>query len=1232
MTDKALKQRLILIGLVVLAGIALLYPPTQRLKPGLDIAGGFSLIYEIDDTGLEDDANLADNMKTLLQKRVDPNGVYELIWRVHGRNRIEIQMPLPSKRAQALKQEYADALQKLFTTNITVGALDHALRLPGVERDAALQQLAGDSPERAQLLQEAAARYDEYQAAVRAREAGAAPPASSPTTEPATTQPTPEQLKAAERDADEARQNAYDAVIATNLNPSRVQDLLDLDANSPIRKNGYDEINRQHPELQAQIKDLFEKYDAWRESRRGGGALEGPADLARLLRGSGIMEFRILAEPSPENPTRYDAMRKQLQERGPRGPEGDVEGWFKIDNPTAFFDLKSPAELANYDPKQSRFVVADKYGDDYYVLAKLGREHGLLRPLATERKWQLKSAGISRDERGRLCVIFNLDPYGGDRFRELTSANIEKQLCILIDDVAYSSANIQEAIGAQGRITGEFSQDKVQYLVQTMNAGALPARLKETPISERTIGSSLGEENLRKALNSGFIGAIAVVLLMGGYYWKCGMIANVAVFMNIFLTLAIMAMLQARITLTGIAGLILSLGMAVDANVLIHERMREEQERGSTLRMVIKSGYDKAFRAILDGHITTLLTSVIIYYVGSEEIRGFGLMLGWGILLSLFTSVFVTRTLLQLLVKYGVIKEIRMMKLVPVPKIDWYAKRKYFIPLSIVLPLLGLLFLIVRDRRDYLDVEFLGGVSAEIELKQAGSVNDAEIMKRLGAVADAIAADARKVAQANVEPAGAGTFAVQAPGVATPRLAALLAEPLEEAGVLERGGISDRRADGVLSLAAKEGVTAEQLQAVVREIGSGAIADTENIKRANVNSVTEAGGQSTRGLYWSVTTVVTNKLLVQHALTSALGDELRIKPRITYVFRSPDGHPYPITENRLESSIPGLPAGAGGDVSSFRGGAAMWFDELSPPQALDTIRDRFRNMRLQPGYEDYPWRPFDVLGVRAADANGDGQPDQVDGHTVYDSAVIVVADPGLRYEDSPERWRASLADKELALARATLDTEQALRRVSQFKPQIADQSKLRAVLAVMLSWAMIIGFLWIRFGTAMYGISGVVGMAHTVLMALAFVGFAGLFGGAGTILGNTLLIENFKIDMTIIAALLTLIGYGINDTIVTFDRVRELRGRLGIVTPDTINRAINECMSRTLLTGTTVLVVLLAMYIFGGTSLRGFNYCMFIGIIVATYSSIAIAAPLLLLGRKGQTTTAATPTAPLVRA
>lgn len=166
-------------------------------------------------------------------------------------------------------------------------------------------------------------------------------------------------------------------------------------------------------------------------------------------------------------------------------------------------------------------------------------------------------------------------------------------------------------------------------------------------------------------------------------------------------------------------------------------------------------------------------------------------------------------------------------------------------------------------------------------------------------------------------------------------------------------------------------------------------------------------------------------------------------------------------------------------------------------------------------------------------------------------------------------------------------------------------------MALVLSWAMIVVYIWIRFGKLSFGMGGVVALVHDVLLALAFVGFAGYLSNTGA--GKALLIEDFKINMPIVAALLTVIGYSVNDKIVLFDRIRELRGRLGQVSTEMVNEAINQCMSRTILTGGAVLVVLIILYIWGGSSIRGFNYCMFIGVVGGTYSSISIATMIVLL-------------------
>lgn len=1202
MLEKGLTQRLLLIAAVLIFAIVLITPPSKKLRPGLDIAGGVSMIFEIDQPpGEVADANVAEELKRQLQKRIDPSGVLDIVWRVIGTNRIEVQMPLPPKANAALRKAYLQELTQLNDSNISRGVLDVAVGLPAEERSASLARLAGGNTERAQLLQEAASAWD---GVVAARLAASSQPA---TQSAPSTQASADEI--AVRDALEAYENVVDRLRATNLDMERFRDLLEQDENSKVRARDLERLKADHPALAAQIDKVVAAHKLWNARRV---PLESPDDLRRLVRGAGVLEFRILSPMIAENMSKYERYRKQLHEFGPRRQKDDTERWFKLDNPVAFLTLNSQAELSEYDPKSAPYFVVDKHAGHWYVLADDSPGAGLLNPRgAPDRpQWQLTRAGVSRDERGRRAVHFELDNPGGDLFRKLTGSHINRQLCILLDDVAYSSANIITAIGTSGQITGDFSTDKLNYLVQTMQAGALPARLKDTPISERTIGSSLGQRNLELAFRAGLIGMALVVVTMVGYYRFAGVIASLAMLINVLFTLAAMAMLEARFNLPGIAGVILGIGMAVDSNVLIYERMREERERGSSLRMIIKNGYDKAFSTIFDSHVTTLLTCVILYYAGSEEIKGFGLTLGWGVVLNLFTAVFVTRTMFGVLVKYGLIKDLKMAKFMNVPKIDWYGMRKFFVPLSIVLNIVGLLALYARGARDTFDVEFLGGVNAEIEVKPefAASVNDVTIRTALRDVGLAIESAGRRLAKADVsEVAGSpGTYRIALEGVKAAQLAAMLAEPLEdgESGqLLQRDGVSYASTDSAITVRVKPEVTADALRAAVARLaesgGDSIPLAGADLQRANIGAVLTTGDQEATGGFWNVTTTVTNKRLVQYALVEALGDKLVIQPRLAFTFRGNGAEPYPITERRLAQVVPDLPARADADVSEYVGGAAMFFDNVDPPDSLARIEGRIESMRLQPDFQNLAFRTSKVIGVEPVDGAGD----------LYRSFVVVVPAADYPYQEDRELWSSEVAVKELILAKAAFNREQTLRKATQFKPQIAAQAQTKAIIALMLSWAMIIIYLWIRFGKPSYGTAGVVALVHDVCVALSAVGVAGWLPA---VIAGPLLIEDFKIDMTTIAALLTIIGFSINDTIVIFDRIRELRGRLGVVTAKMINDAVNQTLTRSIITMFTVFIVLLAMYVFGGSSVRGFNYCMLFGVLTGCYSSIAIAAPLLL--------------------
>jgi SecD/SecF fusion protein len=212
---------------------------------------------------------------------------------------------------------------------------------------------------------------------------------------------------------------------------------------------------------------------------------------------------------------------------------------------------------------------------------------------------------------------------------------------------------------------------------------------------------------------------------------------------------------------------------------------------------------------------------------------------------------------------------------------------------------------------------------------------------------------------------------------------------------------------------------------------------------------------------------------------------------------------------------------------------------------------------------------------------------------------------------SDEEWSQFTTNEETKiLAAAQLETS--LPRVTQIDPSVGAEAKTRALIAIILSLFAIVAYVWIRFGNARYGVAAIVALVHDVSISLGAVTACTYI--AGTPIGNALLVQDFKINLAMIAAFLTIIGYSLNDTIVVFDRIRENRKRSGLSTK-IINDSINQTLSRTIMTSFTTFIVVITMYIFGGTGLRGFTFAIGLGIIIGTYSSIAIAAPILLLGK-----------------
>ena len=265
----------------------------------------------------------------------------------------------------------------------------------------------------------------------------------------------------------------------------------------------------------------------------------------------------------------------------------------------------------------------------------------------------LTDARPTRDNLGRWVVNFQLDRQGGQIFSALTGGNVGKPLAIVLDDQVESAPIIQSRIRDRGQIelgsvsTLEASRD----LSIVLRAGALPAPVKI--VENRVIGPSLGKDSIKKGLTSAIIGGLLVILFIALYYRISGVIADFALLLNVLFLMAILAAFNATLTLPGIAGLILSMGMSVDSNVLIFERMREELKTGKTIRASIDAGYTRALLTIIDSHVTTLITALVLFLFGTGPIKGFAVTLTAGIIISLFTAVVITRLIFNYRKKYS---------------------------------------------------------------------------------------------------------------------------------------------------------------------------------------------------------------------------------------------------------------------------------------------------------------------------------------------------------------------------------------------------------------------------------------------------------------------------------------------------------------------------------------------------------------------------------------------------
>lgn len=320
-------------------------------------------------------------------------------------------------------------------------------------------------------------------------------------------------------------------------------------------------------------------------------------------------------------------------------------------------------------------------------------------------------------------VSFRMDSRGARKFARVTKDNIKRRLAIVLDGKVKSAPSIESEIPAgKGQITGQFSEDEAADLALVLRTGALPAPIEVE--EERTIGATLGEDSIRQGIKSAIFGTALVLVFMALYYFWAGLIANFALCLNLVLILGVLSYprLGASLTLPGIAGIVLTVGMAVDANVLIFERIREELKLGKTLRLAIASGYQKAFLTILDANLTTLIAAFILFQFGTGPVKGFATTLTIGIVASMFTALVVTRLIFDILTLARGVKSLPMLQFIENPRIDFIGKRKIAYIISLFLIIAGIVSLALRGEKNF-GIDFAGGSIQEFRFARSVSAN-----------------------------------------------------------------------------------------------------------------------------------------------------------------------------------------------------------------------------------------------------------------------------------------------------------------------------------------------------------------------------------------------------------------------------------------------------------------------------------------------------------------------------
>ncbi|GAB4144684.1 MAG: hypothetical protein Fur0037_12510 [Planctomycetota bacterium] len=705
-------------------------------------------------------------------------------------------------------------------------------------------------------------------------------------------------------------------------------------------------------------------------------------------------------------------------------------------------------------------------------------------------------AGI--DQNGNPSVDYQIVGGKAQAYADWSEKYIKKHSAIILNNVIKSAPVFISRIPGSGQITGQFTQPEVDELVKVLRTGSL--KVEPELRSMVVIGPTLGARSVKLGGISLAAGALAVFSFVLFYYRLSGVVACLALLLNVFLLWSAVLFMHATLTLPGLGGIVLTMGMAVDANVLIYERIREELKKGKDLLRATRAGFERAMVVILDANITTFLTGLVLYNVGVGPVRGFAVTLMVGIVTTVFTQFFVTRLLFHYLIETKRLTSYRMRELLRDSSFDFVRWVKPALTASLVAIVFGVVYAFaVVPQEVMLGTDFTGGANLQMVFDEPSTA---------GAIRERLAQDK--------------TFSSRFfnPQVNT---------------VEEQHGKSAK-----FNVRIK--LTSEMREQIDRE-------RQEWIEKPKSETI---------GRDYEPPYVTDLKRIFEKDLAKPAFSDNQVVP-------SPDGV-YGTAQIVLHFKNPIRIADAQKRLQEKRL-PSVAVQDIAQSDATES-RNPLVEWNVRPDTD--PWSLFptirDALGSDFQDVTG---------------KPIALSDP------FPE--------------------------AQEIEGRMVGELRNAAIGALIVSWVLIMFYLRIRFHEYSFGLAAVVALVHDVLVSFACI-----------VVANHLGWVHAEINLNMVACFLTIIGYSVNDTIVVFDRIRENLAenrRLGEHESfrDLINRSVNQTLSRTILTsGVTLFCVLaqLAVNYGSDSDLESFAFAMVVGILTGTYSSIYIAAPILILMRK----------------